>query len=1152
MSIRSLPLLFLLLLPVVLPGQDSASPPESLPFPTPRQWAQTRKLRGAGALTEADEDAIPSTETLFVHQEKEERWIWGPRGSYKATIKIPRYFGSREQILTMARNGLMPAKATLIIPAHDCDSHDEGKPTIMPEVDMVYLNGHYLGTLKGDTDHLDYNLLSVPLEWIHFPGAPGETAENHLEILVDTANDTSIWVLGQLWQALFIPAPSPVLLVHGWTDLQDMLSDFATQLTQSLGVPSHLAFVPQFASPDLNAMLLQQQLESLTQRWGVRKFHVVGHSKGGLDARVLIDAVALASPQVKSVLQISTPNQGSRVADVISYPSGLLEKSFSLLADKVADARRSSPGFRSLRTEDCLRFNQIYRSPTVPLRTIMGMVETDNLPTTYKTLVKLSHLPTPNDGVVTVASAHALRTQVPESPLDSQDTSLYDHSSIVRAGAPEVIRILGRFLQEEVEEILQPLPHTPKTRSATTIAAEEETPDAALPPHSWTFLLSGGEPVQRRLPLAPGPVTLLLLSAAQGTQGELQLPGEEVSHSLDTLPADETPFFEGAPLWSEFSAGLSGEAILTLRAPEQATPRLVTLLCQGNFTQPARELLLENVTPARTPPPGELLLQVQCPEDEDGPVLLEWEAFSLDAPQEKLPGEWLCPRDEGSLHEARFSPRCPGTWEILVTAPCGDGETLASRLVVQTYGGSVQLSTPWQERLQDTPQGGKDLLFETTVTVSLAGRYALTGTLATQDGKTLLLRGDQWLAQAGIPQACQLRFEEEALPRPAGDTPWMLTNLQLTFLGDGESAITPIPLATWTEPQTVTPESREYYRGLSWGATLPGTGQERILPSGNTLGARLEITLDILPLLPPEGNTMPAATLPLYSPGGQWLGQASGNPRRTENGSWQVTVTYPRHTLLHVQEDGPYVIRDAFLSRTNDQEEEEIAPVLGSYTTAAYSRFLFHDASLLSTHSPSAPLQWEVTLLPGEEAGEPETSGQPALRLSFTRPPLVSAPAPAPSPGETFLLFFPYGTQLPPFLAYEAYTLEDMSGYVQDITEEVRSLLPSLGNGDALLDEGETLELLLPLARELEEGEEGKLALWILTREDSYVFQQAQTVLHPLDLDGNLRLTAQEVEQGRKQWRKGTLASEILLNGLYLREYFYQYAPARRRHERVP
>ncbi|MGN0866784.1 MAG: hypothetical protein ACI4SG_03795 [Oligosphaeraceae bacterium] len=1147
MPAHRLLLLLLLLLPAALPAQDTAAPPGDAPCPTPRQWLQTRKLRGA-TQGEAEEDELLSTETFFVHQEKQEKWTWGPRGSYKATIKIPRYFGSREQILTMARCGLMPAAATLILPAHDCDSGDEGKTTVMPEVDQVYLNGHYLGTLQGETDHVDFNLLSVPLEWIQFPGSPGEVAENHLEILVDTANDEPIWVLGQFWQALLVPAPSPVLLVHGWTDIQDMLSSFAAQLSRTLGVPSYLAFVPQFSSPELNAFMLQAQLENLTRGWGVRKFHVVGHSKGGLDARVLVDAAGVASPLVKSVLQISTPNLGSRVADVISYPSGVMEQSFSVLADWVADARRSSPGFRSLRTEDCLRFNQSYHAPVTPLHTIMGMVKTENLPATYKSLVKIANLPTPNDGIVTVASAHALHTQVPESPLDSRDTSLYDHSSIVRDGAGDVLPILHRFLQEEVDELLQILPRTPRTRGGDGMPAEGDGEDS-VPVWSWTFPLSGDAPMVRPLPLGAGAFSLMILSAPQGTQAEIRLPGEENARPLTILPADETLLMEGSPLWGEFTCDVPGDAHLTLRPPGQAVPRLATLLLRGTLTRPPRELLLENLTPALSPPPGELLLQAQCPggDEEADPVSLTWQAHSLDRPGEELPQEWLRTWQEGAIHKAQFAPTAPGTWEITVTGRGDEGEEagefLTASLVVQTYGGSVRLATPLQETLEELPEGGKDLLWETEVTVSQGGRYALTGTLATQEGEILLLRGDQWQAQEGVPRLCRLRFPEEALPKPVGDSPWLLARLQLIFLGDGEETATPIPLNTWEVNQPVSPAAQEYYRSLTWGAILPGTGLDRLLSSGDIQGARLEITLDLLPLVPPRGDTMPAATLPLYAPSGQFLGQATANPRRTEEGAWQVTVAYPRQTLLHAQEDGPYLIRNGFLSRTNDQEEEEIAPLQGTYTTAPYSRLLFHDASLLDAFSPSE------SLLPGEES---EGEEGPALRLRFSRPSLLSSPAPAPSPAEEFLLFSPFGDSTPPFLSPRGFSQEGMTGFVQDITQEVRQLLPTLGNGDALLDEGETLELLLPLARPLEEGEENRLVLLILTREDSHAFLRSRQVLHPLDSNRNLALSPQEVEQGRKQWKAGGISSEILLNGLYLREYSYQYEPARKRHVRSP
>lgn len=1172
---RFLPLLALLLAPL-LAAQDAIPPTPSPAFPSPQQWARGHKARGAGQPLPPGEEIL-RTETFFVHQEAQEKWTWGPRGSYKATLPIHRYFGSREQIQAMVGAGLMPAKATLVIPADDCDSNGWGGSTeTIPEIDQVYLNGHYVGTLKGENEELALNLLEVPLEWIHFPAAPGETADNHLEILVDTGNDTSIWVLGQLWQALVIPAPSPILLVHGWTDIQDMLSSFQEQLSHTLGVPSFLAFLPAFASPELNGLFLQDTLSRLTRRWGVEKFHVVGHSKGGLDLRVLIDAAGENSPLVRSAFQISTPNLGSRVADVISYPSGLLERGFSQAAAQVADARRSSPGFRSLRTEDCRLFNQRFHSPNVPLHTVMGMVETENLPMTYRSLVWLSDLPLPNDGIVTVASAHALNTQFPESPLDSQDTSLYDHSSIVRAGAPAPLQLLHRILQQEMaEQGLNPPPAPQKTRSSALAPPQAPAPEGVATDSgeagepsspgraSWTFLLKGGTSVQRRLSLASGEFTLMLISALEGTQAQILLPGESLPHPLECLPADETPFFQGSPLLGTFRAETPGEALLAILAPQEAPERLVTLLFRGNQAGPPRlpGLQLASLSTDQ-PPPGEILLEARLTglgEEEAPPGELEWSAFSLEAPETPLPREWLAQtgrHEEGEgeekthLFSARFSPGRPGTWRICASVPGTGGvspwELPTGSLQVQTYGGKALLSSPLEESVEDSPEGRKRLVFQAEAVVGCAGRHALTAVLATPDGTELLTRGFQWDAQPDTPQTCRLVFEEEALPQMPEDTPLLLKELRLFWKGTPDAPSPPVPLLLLHPNQPVDDTCRTLFSTLSRGASLSGEGTERLLQPGALQGAQLELTLAILLQATPPDAPLPAITLPLFTASGQCLAQATTFPRQREDGSWEAVALFPRGALLHAQEDGPYTVRKGYLSRVNDQGETEYAPLQGEYQTKPYSRFLFHDAWLREMATPGQDrLALTPLPLPEEETGG-STPG-PALRLQFAQGETETPP----SPGDEFLLFYPLQDSAPPFARpAKPYAQDGLFGSALDLTEDVRALLPALGNGNALLEEGESLDLAIPLQRELTEEERNSLALLILSRESPAPIRKAQAVLHIMDKNQDLSIDPEEAEYGRRLWKAGCLSPEILLNGLYLNGHPYQYDYARGKHLR--
>ena len=130
------------------------------------------------------------------------------------------------------------------------------------------------------------------------------------------------------------------------------------------------------------------------------------------------------------------------------------------------------------------------------------------------------------------------------------------------------------------------------------------------------------------------------------------------------------------------------------------------------------------------------------------------------------------------------------------------------------------------------------------------------------------------------------------------------------------------------------------------------------------------------------------------------------------------------------------------------------------------------------------------------------------------------------------------------------YAQDGLFGSALDLTEDVRALLPALGNGNALLEEGESLDLAIPLQRELTEEERNSLALLILSRESPAPIRKAQAVLHIMDKNQDLSIDPEEAEYGRRLWKAGCLSPEILLNGLYLNGHPYQYDYARGKHLR--
>ncbi len=115
--------------------------------------------------------------------------------------------------------------------------------------------------------------------------------------------------------------PYPIVLSHGFFGFEDFAG--AGFLTYFYGVKEHLAsqgeelvFTPAvdpFNSSDFRGAELVERIEQILALTGHEKVNIIGHSQGGLDARVVAN---LRPDLVASVVTVATPHGGSRVADI--------------------------------------------------------------------------------------------------------------------------------------------------------------------------------------------------------------------------------------------------------------------------------------------------------------------------------------------------------------------------------------------------------------------------------------------------------------------------------------------------------------------------------------------------------------------------------------------------------------------------------------------------------------------------------------------------------------------------------------------------------------------------------------------------------------------------------------------------------------------
>ncbi len=211
---------------------------------------------------------------------------------------------------------------------------------------------------------------------------------------------------------------SPIVLAHGLFGFQRIGLGGLTLTSYFRGIPESLRAagnrvlatqVPPIAGVSRRARRLAEQIEAAFPDEPV---HLIGHSMGGLDARLLAADPAW-SERILSLTTIGTPHLGSSLADFAKLRVGRI---YQLLETLGVDHR----GFLDVTRRSARDFHREVVVPNhVHSFSVAGDPPADEVCWPLRRLhAAMLELEGPNDGLVSVESACAFGTPLPAWPLD--------------------------------------------------------------------------------------------------------------------------------------------------------------------------------------------------------------------------------------------------------------------------------------------------------------------------------------------------------------------------------------------------------------------------------------------------------------------------------------------------------------------------------------------------------------------------------------------------------------------------------------------------------------------------------------------------------------------------------------------------------------
>ena len=739
-------------------------------------------IRSAEGVVSSPFPAPEASDSLFVINNApylDTGCLFRSEGPIVVNLEVPRVIGqSGLSIDALIARGIIAEDAELILPAFDVD-YDGGGSSSNPERDRISFNGHPLDPpfLMGADGVWRLNSFRVNVRDILFPQDPGFGGKakpqiNTIQVDIDTANSTEVWCTAIDWIALRIEVVRPVAFFHGILSHATIWNNLWEPTLTSRGFLTDKEELGALDSIENNATKIRRVVDRMRTRFGVDKVNIVAHSKGGLDSR----HYAENRDTVERVIQLGTPNAGSPLADYIQAAGVIFFPKKTVLLDLALPA-----GYQ-LTTWHMGQYNRFHTlNDDVVYTSVAGDYSGAPLFSLYWWLDLI--VPSPNDGIVPVASAHSL-------PM--RNLTYVSNGGDMSATHVKIHSALGAF--QKAEDQVTHLGRTMEGVNFTELAQRTHTVARSVSQgavETFALNLDGTGMAGLTLLYGRGDLDLAIVtpdgiridaSTAPGLAG-FHHAAEETGDGLKA----EVITVETAQVGS-YTVEVLGRSVIN---PDGEEPFLTTAWL------PESTLSLELVTPVSTiSPDDDLTIEATLEENGSGldgasvtatACLEDGTAFSIP----------LAGVGSGSYAGAFSGPLPPGVYRVQVVAEgtnqAGADFTREGFLLASVASSDLMITPPHTDQASDLD--GDGLFDELRVSVGISTtkdvEILLYGELSDATGTTLVTTAQSRAnVKAGF-QMINLVFDGEKIFRSRVDGPYLLRVARLAELESGSERLLP-------------------------------------------------------------------------------------------------------------------------------------------------------------------------------------------------------------------------------------------------------------------------------------------------------------------------------------------------------------------------